>query len=417
MNHCDIIFPTQSASCFIHRMRRKGFLHIMMNKRLWAAALCLALTVLQIFPGFAAELGPAETIDDLRAMLEEAHSGDTLLISGEVIMDGGDPLTSSVPILFTSQDGETAVLRGIRLRDISAAFSSVRLEDSLTVTGLSTIHLARSARVSGRDNRSALSFTGSGALIIDPGCVIEGGAGSEGVSIQHTGGEFYASIEGRVLGGDGSSGGAGVLISPLSDSAAVLVDGDIRGGSGSLLGGHALNLYDLSGNAFITVSGNLTGGSGSIGGDGIQLVSAQDAVSVGISASVKGGAGTSHGGSALILMNASGSSSFNLSGSFSGGDAVAENASPGTSLHLVGNGAVVRTRIDNCILEDGRYLNGAHKPAPTQTPAPAPQPTVTAEPTETPVPHPEVTPLPEITSPADSVALIITPEPPASEQE
>ena len=382
----------------------------MMNKRLWAAALSICIACTQLPPALAATLGPAETISDLRAMLDEAVSGDTLLISGDVAMDRGEPLTCAASVLFASQSGETATLRGLRLRDISVSFSDIRLEDSLVVSGTSTVHLARSARVRGRDGQSALSFTGSGTLIIDPGCVIEGISGGDGVSIQHTGGEFYGSIEGRVLGGSGDNGGTAVLISPLGNAGAVLVAGDIQGGEGISLGGHALDLYNLSGNAFVTVAGSLTGGSGFIGGDGVQLVSASDTVSVGINASVKGGAGQSYGGSALILMNASDSSSFNLSGAFSGGNAIGEGSTPGTSLQLVGDGAVVRTRIDNCILEEGRHLNATPKPEIILTPEPTATPT--AKPTVTPAYRSEVTPLPEITSPADNVAYIITPEPP-----
>ncbi len=388
----------------------EGVSTYMMNKRLWAAALSICIACMQLSPALAATLGPAETMSDLRAMLDEAADGDTLLISGDVAMDRGEPLTSAASVLFSSQSGETAILRGLLLRDISASFSNIQLEDSLNISGTSTVHLSRSAHVRGRDGQSALSFSGSGTLIIDPGCVIEGVSGGTGVSIRHTGGEFYGSIEGRVLGGSGDNGGTGVLISPLSGAGAVLVAGDIQGGEGTSLGGHALNLYDLSGNAFVTVAGALTGGSGFIGGDGIQLVSASDTVSVGVNAIVKGGTGQSYGGSALILMNASDSSSFNLSGAFSGGNALGEGATPGTSLQLVGDGAVVRTRIDNCILEDGRYLSATPKPEMILTPEPSPTPT--PEPTATPVFRSEVTPLPEITSPADNIAYIITPEPP-----
>ena len=382
----------------------------MMHKRLWTFVLCLLLICMQVLPAFADTLGPAETIDDLRAMLEEAQDGDTLLLSGDIAMDSGSPLTSAASIRLASQDGETAVLCSVHLRDISAAFSNIHFVDSLAVSGTSTVHLDRSVRVRGANGQSALSFSGNGTLIIDPGCVIEGSEGGSGISIHHTGGEFYGSIEGRVSGGDGSTGGTGVVISPLSDSGALLISGDIQGGSGVTLGGHALDLYDLSGNAFITIDGNLNGGSGFIGGDGIQLISAGDTVSVGVSASVKGGAGQSHGGSALILMNAGDSSTFNLSGAFAGGDAIGNGAEPGTSLHLVGDDAVVRTRIDNCILEDGRYLSATPKPEIILTPEPTTTPT--AEPTATPLFRSEVTPLPEITSPADNIAYIITPEPP-----
>ena len=327
-----------------------------MSIRLRAFALSLICSMLPLLSSLAATLGPAETISDLRAMLEEAASGDILLIAGEVSMDNGVPLTSEIPVHITSQSGETAVLRALRLQDASITFSNIAFENSLLISGTSSILLSRSVSVRGTDGESGLSFHGNGSLILEPGCKVEGGRGGAGVSISHSGGEFYTSIEGSVLGGSGASGGPGVLISPLRDSSSVLVSGSIQGGSGASLGGHALNLYNLSGNAFVTVSGSLQGGSGSIGGDGIQLVSAGDSVNVGVSAKVKGGTGDSYGGNALILMNAEDSSSFNLSGSFSGGDASGEGAQPGTSLHLVGESAAVRARIDNCMLEDGRRL-------------------------------------------------------------
>ena len=109
-------------------------------------------------------------------------------------------------------------------------------------------------------------------------------------------------------------------------------------------------------------------------------------------------------------MNASGSSSINLSGTLSGGNAVGTSALPGTSLHLVGNSAVVRTRIDDCILEDGRYLTSSLSPAASV--AATLQPTATPQPSPTPRFSPVVTPLPQITAPANGVAYIITPEPP-----
>jgi len=389
----------------------------MIYRRLGAFALFFILIILQCLSACAAVLGPAETIEDLRAMLDEAAAGDTLLISGDIAMDGGAPLASDASVRVTSQSGEIAVLRGIRLQDASITFSDILFLDSLQITGSSTILLSRGVHVRGGEGQTALSFDGNGTLIIEPGCDIEGGEGGEGVSIRHTGGEFYGSIEGSVHGGAGNQGGAGVTISPLRDSSAVLISGDIQGGSGTSIGGHALNLYDLSGNAYVTVAGRLTGGDGFIGGDGIQLVSAQDNVSVGVSGAVKGGAGSSHGGSALILMNAVDASSFNLSGSFSGGDAIGSNAQPGSSLLLVGDDAVVRARIDNCILEEGRHLSAADKPDVLLTPQPTAEPTQTPEPTPAAPARPEITPLPEITSPADNIAYIITPEPPASDAE
>ena len=359
---------------------------------------------------FAATLGPAETIEDLRAMIEEASSGDTLLISGEIIMDDNLPLTTDSSMRITSQRGEIAKLSGLRIRNASITFSNVLLENSLLIEGTSSICLSNGVRILGSDTQNALSFIGNGTLIIEPGCHILADSGSNGIFISHTGGDFYGSIEGSVQGGAGQNGGAGILVSPMLDSSAMLISGSIEGGSGVALGGHALNLYNLSGNALITVDGTVDGGSGFIGGDAIQIISATDTVSIGIAGSVKGGSGQSHGGSALIIMNAGGSSSFNLSGSFSGGDAIGKAAQPGTSLQLVGNSAVVRTRIDNCLLEDGRYLSST--PKPDIHDAPSFVPTASPSPTPSPKALPKLTPMPEITSPADDIAYIITPEPP-----
>lgn len=383
-----------------------------MSSRFFQIFVLSALLILSyLSSAFAATLGPAETIDDLRAMIDESSSGDTLLISGEISMDSKAPLTACFPIRITSQDGEIATLHNLHLSDSSITFSDILLEDSFSINGTSTICLSKGTQVSGSDGKNALSFIGNGTLIIEPACRITAGASSDGIYISHTGGEFYGSIEGSVQGGSGQNGGIGVVISPLLDSGALLISGSIEGGSGVALGGHALNLFNLSGNAFITIDGTLTGGSGFIGGDGIHLISASDTVSVGIDGSIKGGNGQSYGGTALIIMNAGGSSSFNLSGSFSGGDAIGKAAQPGTSLQLVGNSAVVRTRIDDCILEDGRYLSSTPKPKATATPLLTPF--ITPSPTPSPRITPKLTPLPEITSPARNVGYIITPEPPS----
>jgi len=380
----------------------------MMNKRCTCFIVSFLLLCFQLLPVHAAILGPAETISDLRDMIEEASSGDTLLVTGEISMDNGHPLTIPSPIRIVSQEGEIATLRGLRLSDASVTFSSIRIEDSLFVKGVSNLNLSNSVRVLGSDHHSALSFSGNGTLIIEPGCSISGSNGFEGVVINHTGGEFYGSIEGSVRGGAGDAGGAGVVISPLLNSGALLISGNIEGGKGNSLGGHALNLYGLEGNAFITVTGSLLGGSGFIGGNGIQLISVNDNVSIGINGTVKGGSGHSHGGSGLIMMNVNDSSSFHLSGSFSGGDAIGVAAQPGTSLQLVGNSAIVRTRIDNCLLEDGHFLNST--PEPSAAPEPINTPTASPLPTPPLSIIPSITPLPEITAPADAVAYIIPPE-------
>ena len=52
-----------------------------MKKRSWALCLSICLLTLHLSAALAATLGPAETIGDLRAMLEEAAYGDVLLDS------------------------------------------------------------------------------------------------------------------------------------------------------------------------------------------------------------------------------------------------------------------------------------------------------------------------------------------------
>lgn len=340
---------------------------------------------------FAQTFGPVSSYDELRSAVACAQSGDTILLSGEISAESSEPLSTSAFIHLKSETG--AVVRGLRLQNAALAITGIVLEDGLTVDGTSQISLGSGVTVSGADGSAALAFSGNGALIVERGCEIEGGAGAPGISIRHDCGEFYSSIEGCVIGGDGSSGGAGMIVSPLKEGGAVMITGSIKGGSGTSVGGHALNLYDLSGNAYITVGGTLQGGDGAIGGDGIQLVSASDNVSVGISGQVKGGQGESYGGNALILMNAEDASSVNLSGHFSGGDAIGDGAQPGTSLNLVGDSAPLRTRIDNCILEDGKHLRPAAEPQPT----------------------PDVTALPEITGepvlPMEATPSEITDEP------
>ena len=344
-----------------------------MIKRIWAFAFALWMVFFSCSSAFAQTFGPVSSYDELSRAVASAQSGDTILLSGEISAESSEPLSTSAFIHLKSETG--AVVRGLHLQDAALAFTGIALEDGMTVDGTSQISLGSGVTVSGADGSVALAFSGNGALIVERGCEIEGGAGAAGISIRHDGGEFYSSIEGRVTGGDGSSGGAGMIVSPLKEGGAVMITGSIKGGSGTSVGGHALNLYDLSGNAYITVGGTLQGGDGAIGGDGIQLVSASDNVSVGISGQVKGGQGESYGGNALIMMNAEDASSVNLSGRFSGGDAIGDGAQPGTSLNLVGDSASLRARIDNCILEDGKQLRPAAEPQPT----------------------PDVTALPEIT--------------------
>ena len=366
-----------------------------MLKRMWALALAFLLLSSAALPAYAATLGPAATYEELQTFLSAAQDGDTILITGEISAKDAPPLTASAAVNLHSDNG--AAISGLRLQDASVSLTDISLTDTLTISGTSHVQLGRNVSVTGSSGRTGLSFSGNGTLIIEGGCTIEGGHGSSGVSISHRGGEFYGSIEGSIRGGAGISGGAGVVISPLTKGGAVMITGSIQGGQGEGLGGHALNLYDLSGNAHVTVDGILQGGNGSVGGDAIQIVSASDSVNVGVSGQAKGGDGESYGGNALILMNAQDSSSFHISGYFSGGDAIGEHAQPGTSLQLVGKSAALRARIEDCILEDGKQIR------------PTAEPTVKP----TPIPTPEVTPLPEITPPSENPAIMIIPEPTA----
>jgi len=322
----------------------------------------------------AASLGPISSIEELHSTISVSHDGDVIVISGQIQCSDSTPLSNSAALQITSDSGTESALLGLRLHNANMSFSNIELADSIEISGTSHIHLLNGVNVIGRSGQSGISFQGDGTLIIDKGVSVTGGNESSGIFLSHIGNDFYASLEGRVFGGSGYTGGPGVVISPISDSGAIMISGIVYGGTGDAIGGNALNLYDLSGNAFITVSGNLHGGSGSIGGDGIQLVSAVDRVNVGISGIVKGGAGESYGGDAVMLMNAAGSSSIHLSGSLSGGDALNSNALPGTALQMVGDMTALRARVDNCLLEDGRSSSTI---------------------------QPDITPLPEIESSAD----------------
>lgn len=365
-----------------------------MFKRLWALSLASIILLLSVSGACAQTLGPASSYEALRELLLAAQDGDTILIAGDFSAAGQEPLQSASSVRIASADGQTASISGLHLRNAAISFDHIRLTDTLEIDGSSNIQLGAAVSVTGGDAQSGISFSGNGTLIVERGCVVEGGREGDGIAIRHSGGDFYGSIEGHVSGGSGSIGGAGVVISPLSEAGAVMISGTIEGGEGSSLGGHALNLYDLSGNAYVTVDGSLKGGAGSVGGDGIQLISADGNVNVGIGGEVKGGSGESFGGSALILMNAGGSASFNLSGSLSGGDALGSGAQPGASLQLVGDSAAARTRIGDCILEDGRPFAGETSPEPTDQPL-----------------LPLVTPLPEITSSIDDVDALDVPSP------
>lgn len=334
-----------------------------------AISLSVLMTLLPITFSLAATLGPVSSFEALQDLLPAAHAGDMILISGALDAADKGPISPQTHVRITSADHDTASIRHLQILNGDVTLSNISLEGSLKIDGTSNVLLTRGTSVTGSDGMSGISFTGNGTLILEPGSVVTGGTGSAGISIEHQQGDFFASLEGSIVGGSGTTGGTGVVIFPLSDSGAVMISGSVVGGKGSSLGGHALNLYELSGNAYVTVDGKLQGGSGTIGGDGIHLVSAADNTVVGITGSVKGGRGESYGGDALILMNASDSSSFHLSGSFSGGDATGPDAQPGTSLTLVGHAASLRTFVGDCFLEDGKNLGSELIPEVTPLPS------------------------------------------------
>lgn len=357
-------------------------------KRLFRA-LSLSLLLLMLCPpaAGASTLGPARTYEELLELAASASDGDVLLVSGALDAAGCEPLSVPASVKISSQSGENAVISGLRLRDSKVIFTDITLADSLNVEGTSYIELSRGVSVTGASGVSGLAFDGNGSLLLDRGVSVTGGSDSAGITISHRGGDFYGGIDGTVRGGGGSIGGLGLVVSPLESSGAMMISGAIYGGDGTDVGGHALGLFELSGNAYITVDGVLQGGSGTLGGDGIQLVSAGDQVSVGISGTVTGGQGRSYGGNAMILMNASGSSTIHVSGALGGGDVTGEHAQPGTSLIIAGNSSSSHMQLDNCLMTDGRFL------------APTPEPT----------PEPLITPLPEITSSVIDIEALATP--------
>lgn len=383
-----------------------------MFRRIWALALTGLMVLSPISSAWAQTLGPVSSYEELCGLLLSAQDGDIILLSGDIDADSSKPLSGSSSVRLQAQG--SATVSGLHLQDASVSFVGVTLKDGLTIDGTSHILLGNNVTITGSDGNAALSFSGNGALIIEQGCDIEGGTGAPGLSIRHNGGEFYSSIEGSITGGNGKHGGAGMIVSPLKEGGAMMITGSIQGGSGTVLGGHALNLYELSGNAYITVDGTLQGGDGTVGGDGIQLVAASGNVNVGIGGQVKGGSGESHGGNAMILLNAEGSSSVSLSGHFSGGDALGSDAQPGTSLHLIGDSTSLRTRMDNCILEDGKKLRPSAKPTAEPTPEPVPESTSEPAPEPTPEPAPESTPEP---SPESAPELQPVPLPAPTEED
>lgn len=352
-----------------------------------ALSLSLLLFLLCLPAAGASTLGPVRTYEELLELASSASDGDILLVSGALDAAGREPLSVSSSVQISSQSGENAVISGLRLRDARVTFADITLSDSLNVEGTSYIELGHGVSVTGASGVSGLAFDGNGSLLLDRSVSVTGGSASAGITISHRGGDFYGGIDGTVRGGDGSIGGLGLVVSPLESAGAMMISGAIYGGDGTDVGGHALGLFELSGNAYITVDGMLQGGSGTLGGDGIQLVSAGDQVSVGISGTVTGGQGRNYGGNAMILMNAGGSSVIHVSGALGGGDATGAHAQPGTSLIIAGNSSSSHMQLDDCLMTDGRLL------------APTPEPT----------PEPLITPLPEITSSVVEIGKLPTP--------
>lgn len=358
-------------------------------KRFGAFALVQLLLLAAASPACAATLGPAGSYAQLLALAGQAGENDVLTVSGELIAEG--VFEPGVSLTLSSEKGERAAIHGLHLSNASVRMDDISLTGTLSVEGTSFIELGSGVTIEGAAGDSGLSFKGNGTLIIEAGCEITGGDNGPGLTLHHDGGDLYVSLEGVVRGGSGSTGGPGVVVSPLEDAGAMMISGSVYGGDGVAMGGHALNLFELSGNAYVTVNGSIQGGRGRVGGDGIQLVSTGDQVNVGISGSISGGEGSEYGGDALILMNASGASAISLSGSLIGGSVTSEQGQPGTALLIVGESTAVHARVEDCFLEDGQRLT-----APVQ---------------DTPVP--EITPLPEITSSVEDVAQLNTPTPPA----
>lgn len=318
---------------------------------LWAAALCLFLFV--SFSALSETWGPIRTADAFFTALSRAKAKDTLLFSGDIDC-------SSIPLTrcnfkFASASTHYAVLRNLSLSDSSLQLERIRVEGSLAVSGSSEIELRNQVSVRGSGETCGLSFEGNGMLMIGPNCSITGGMGSPGIRIAHTQGDFYASIEGNIRGGDGETGGTALLITSLCEQGTVFLSGSLTGGRGISLGGNALCLYDLSGGAFVTVEGNMQGGDGRIAGDGIQVVSAKDYSFVHVNGASSGGMGESHGGNALMIVRISGSSSVIVAGRLSGGDVLKADGIGGHSLLIADDASIGHTVIRDCMLEDGGY--------------------------------------------------------------
>ncbi len=360
-----------------------------MKKRFGALALIMLLFFTPATQAFAAQLGPAASYEELLSLAASAGEGDTLLIRGELDASGGQPLSADVYVHLVGEEG--AAISGLALSNASLSISGITLTDGLNVRGQSHVQLMRGVRV-----QDGLAFSGSGTLLLDPGTSVTGSGGAPGVSIRHTGGDLYASLDGVIRGGNGSTGGPAAVVDPLGSSGALMITGTLTGGEGEAFGGNALNLHNLSGNAYITIEGRLTGGAGEVGGRGLQLITADGSVTAGLGGQITGGRGNGYGGDAMMLMNVGGSASVALSGALTGGDSSGTDSSPGQSLTLLGQTTAMRTSVgSNCILQDGRQvlyslavtplpaITSSVEEAETIDPTPTPPPAATIEPMPT----------------------------------
>ena len=326
--------------------------------------LLLLAVLLLPFPTSAQVLGPVSDYQTLLLLAQQANDGDVIYVDGPLQAETNTPLTTAVHLTLTSLPGTRATVQGLRLRDANLTLSSLNLEGSLDISGQSNIILDPELDISGSGSE-ALYFEGSGQLLVSPGVTVRGLNGAGGVTLCHNGGSFYGAIEGTVIGGDGDNGGAGVLVSPLSNDGLLLIDGNVSGGNGSDVGGNAVNLYGVDGNAYIYVAGQVSGGQGYIGGDGVQIISARGTTNIGLGAHVNGGNGLEYGGNGLMLMNTEEQASVSVSGALIGGDSLGAEGEPGQSMLVVGNQALSHLYLSECDLRDGQAVYYSSVPDPS----------------------------------------------------
>ena len=303
--------------------------------------------------------GPAQSLRELTETMQALRKDDVLLVRGTITTRDD---ASGEPVVIRSPGRNNVRIRGLHLEDARITFENVILEDSLTASGDCEIILRSGTEVIGGRKKPGIVFSGSGRLLMEPGSRASGGEEAPGLSIRHASGEFYAGLEGTILGGGGVNGGAGVHVSSLGEKGILLLDGDVQGGTGEALGGNALDLYRLSANAFVSVTGRYTGGRGKIGGDGIQVVSMGERSCVVLSGHITGGAGDIYGGNALLFMSAGGSSSVGItSGFLTGGNVHTENGRPGKSVLVTDSITAGHMIISDCFLQDGSVTEQTRK--------------------------------------------------------